>query len=526
MASLTIAQRFRDSITSTVGLFLLIFCLIAIIYDVISLEKELDEVVYNATALARVTLPTPIWNMDDKVLEDITEVIFLDQHILSLTVTADDETLTSRSRKGVIEEVEGALASILYLKKAIPILYNEREIASLNLLFSRYRLLEQLMIDCLTILLSGLALGFAISRRSLSLTRRFIFQPISELEQSATVLASGDLKHEIPIHSEDEIGSLAKSFNQMREAIGSLIDQLKQANRELEIYNTQLELKVAERTEALNEKNEQLNLTLDQVKEANEEILESIQYAQRIQQSLLPHLESVRHYLPHSFILFKPRDIVGGDFFITHHFPHGYFIAVFDCTGHGVPGALMTMIAITTLRNLLFEEKLYHDPAELLKQLNGAIKTTLRQDSDHSSSDDGLDGGVCFLDHDKGILTFAGAKTPLFYCPSRGAIKMVKGDRHSLGYRRSDSSYHFTNHTIPVEDDYSFYLTSDGYIDQLGGGKRFSFGTSRFKKLLAEISDLSYPLQQEALEAAFSDYRGDCEVQDDVTVIGFNAKQG
>jgi PAS domain S-box-containing protein len=265
--------------------------------------------------------------------------------------------------------------------------------------------------------------------------------------------------------------------------------------------------------------------------EANKKIMSSIQYAKSIQDSLLPNISEVKKFLPESFFIWEPRDIVGGDIFFAERLEDGFIIAVVDCTGHGVPGAFMTMIASSGLRKIIRDEGC-HDPAEILKLLNYFVKKTLRQDTDYALSDDGLDAGICFvtrkpesqfsiLNSQFSLLTFSGAKLPLFYIYNN-ELTVIKGDRQSIGYKRSDLNFDFTEHRISIESGMFFYLFTDGFADQMGGGeKRRRLGTPRLKEILQENAAADFEKQKELLLEAFYSHKGKGERQDDVTGIGF-----
>ncbi len=270
-----------------------------------------------------------------------------------------------------------------------------------------------------------------------------------------------------------------------------------------------LEQKVEERTLELNQ--------------ALKKIMASIRYAERIQRALLPPPGDVKTYLPGSFFLWMPRDIVGGDIYFTERFEDGIIVAVIDCTGHGVPGAFMSMIASSFIRRITVALNC-HDPAEILRQLSHVVRTSLQQDRKDAPSDDGLDAAVCFIETRAGNpiprrLIFAGARLPLFYVHNR-EMTVIKEDRQSIGYKRSNPDFEFTNHTIPIEGGMSFYMSTDGFWDQLGKNNR-RFGKQQFTDLLTEISDLPFEIRQERLAETFHAHKGEMPRQDDVTVVGF-----
>ncbi len=208
--------------------------------------------------------------------------------------------------------------------------------------------------------------------------------------------------------------------------------------------------------------------------------------------------------------------------FSSDKFKNGFIVAVIDCTGHGVPGAFMTMLASSSLRRITIDEQCM-DPGKILKRLNSIVKKSLQQDSEHVISDDGLDASICFVDIEKKIMTFAGARLSLSVIQS-GGLTTVKGDRKSIGYRKSELDFEFTNHEIVLENNMLFYLYTDGVTDQLGGAKRIPFGRKRFNHRLLDNRNKSFTEQKEEIITAFNQYKGDNEIQDDVTVIGFKVE--
>lgn len=321
-----------------------------------------------------------------------------------------------------------------------------------------------------------------------------------------------NIKIDVGTSGRNELKVLEEAFNSMIQKLHSSMKKQKKAENNLRQLNEELEQRVKERTQELNE-------TLGEVKEANQQIMASIQYAQHIQNSLLPNLDEVKSYLPNSFFIWKPRDIVGGDIFYTHQSEQGYLVVVVDCTGHGVPGAFMTMLASSALRRIIDEEGCLN-PQQILKRLNFIVTTSLQQNTEHVISDDGLDAAICFIQLEKDSLQFAGAKLPLIYT-HQNEIHMIKGDKQSIGYKNPNLDFDFTNHTIELAEDMVFYLFSDGFSNQLGGEKGFPFGNRRFTNLLKEHSHQPFDKQEKNLLAAIIEYQGEHERQDDLTLIGF-----
>lgn len=222
-------------------------------------------------------------------------------------------------------------------------------------------------------------------------------------------------------------------------------------------------------------------------------------------------------------MLFRPRDIVGGDFYTFVPDPRGFVIAVADCTGHGVPGAFMTMSASAILEQLL--AKLGpEDPAAILGEVNRALKSVLHQNQRHQGLahlDNGLDMALVRVLPREGRLLFAGARLPLWVRQPGEALREFRGDAHSLGYRRSDTAFAFANHAVTWAPGTSCYLLTDGILDQHGGLKGFGFGQRRLKAVLHTLRDLPLAEQGKALEWILDEYRGGNPQRDDITLLGF-----
>ncbi len=277
---------------------------------------------------------------------------------------------------------------------------------------------------------------------------------------------------------------------------------------------------------ALKESKKKLNATFSELEFINEKLesyntkmLDSIRYAEMIQRSLLPGIDRMKTQMPESFVIWMPKDIVGGDIFYTYKYEGGFLIALLDCTGHGVPGAFLTMIAYTEIRKIVMTDGCL-EPVDILSRLNAAIRTTLHKDDPNSISEDGLDAAVCNVNMENGLVNFAGACIPLIYVKD-GNVEVVKGDKQSLGYKNSDVNYRFTNHSVKIGAADSFYMCTDGYTDQLGGEKNLRFGKKRYKEMLGEINNEHFGLQREKLLERLFAYKGEGEQQDDITAIGF-----
>lgn len=260
-----------------------------------------------------------------------------------------------------------------------------------------------------------------------------------------------------------------------------------------------------------------------QIETYNKEITASLRYASRIQTSMLPMHKEIESDFIASFIIYQPLDIVGGDFYwITEH-NGSYLIGVIDCTGHGVPGALMTIISYAALNGIVNNETV-KNPAKLLQMLNKEVRKMLRQ---HSSSDvvsdDGLDASFCFITPQNQTIVFAGAKQSLFYAAGNDLVE-VRGDRQSIGYIDSSESFRYVNHAIAATENTMFYLASDGYKDMAVGVDGHILGKKKFKELLQTVSQKSMDEQHRFLESLMYRSVAVNNQLDDITLLGFKIK--
>jgi len=268
-----------------------------------------------------------------------------------------------------------------------------------------------------------------------------------------------------------------------------------------------------------------LNQAMDALQISHKKISDSIQYASLIQHAILPDVEILEQNFSDCLVIWEPKDVVGGDIFLIEELGNGYeyLIIVVDCTGHGVPGAFMTMLVKAIEQTILSEfsqdSKEVH-PSEILQIFNRSIRTLLRQDSDSAQSNAGFDGGVLYINKQTNKIRFSGAETPLFYFDKEAGLKMIKGDRHGIGYCKSDPNFVFTEHELEIGNLDSLFITTDGYLDQNGGEKEFPFGKKRFQEILKENNSKTMNEQKEILINELSQWQQNHERNDDVTVIG------
>jgi PAS domain S-box-containing protein len=256
----------------------------------------------------------------------------------------------------------------------------------------------------------------------------------------------------------------------------------------------------------------------------NEQIMDSINYAKRIQDAILPSEDLIRNYFPESFIYFKPRDIVSGDFYWFSVHDNKLLIAIVDCTGHGVPGAFMSLIGNSLLNHIVNEKKIHH-PAQILTELNNGVNLALSQKKPGDEErEDGMDITVCCFDKNHRELQIACANHTAIIITD-GEIQEFHGDEISIGEAYSKiSDLQFTNHSFPFKENSMMYLFSDGYQDQIGGPKNKKFMVGNFIQFLTQNQAEAMNLQFDMLNKKFQEWKGENKQTDDVLVMGIRLK--
>lgn len=292
-------------------------------------------------------------------------------------------------------------------------------------------------------------------------------------------------------------------------AVGTNISQLKQYEQKIEQQKAEAE---AQRNIAL--------LQRDEIEAKQNEIFGSIRYAKRIQTAMMPKVKQIQRDFNDSFVLFMPKDIVSGDFYWYHRIDNKYFIAAVDCTGHGVPGAFLSIIGSYLLNSIVIHNAV-HRPADILKHLNRKIKISLKSEGMLDQNNDGMDIAIAVIDKENHLIEYAGALRPMYlYCDNK--FVELKGDKIPITSNISGTSVNsnYTNHEHSFKPGDQFYIFSDGIIDQFGGDDGKKYLTKRFKDLLDEIKDLPMKEQKNLIVKAHDEWRGRYDQVDDILVIG------
>ncbi|MEO5645290.1 MAG: SpoIIE family protein phosphatase [Bacteroidia bacterium] len=375
------------------------------------------------------------------------------------------------------------------------------------------------------------------------LTARSITKPVQYIKDILLSMARGILPAKKMKNRNDEIGEMSVALNSLvdsmklttefahevgggnfdsyykplskEDSLGHALIKMREDLRENERV---LEAKVIERTEEVVRQKEEIEIQNRKLEIVYKHITDSIRYAKRLQDAILPPAVFVNKHLPDSFILFKPKDIVSGDFYWIFEKENRVYIAAVDCTGHGVPGAFMSIVGNNML-NQIVKERPGLNAGQMLDELNILAGKTINQHSEEGAVRDGMDMTLCILNKSNGTMDMAGANNSL-YLFREGEMKEYKADKIPIGYAEGNSKS-FTNHAIELQKGDTIYLFSDGYADQFGGPKGKKFMVGQFRTFLNQIHKLPLNEQHHTLDATIEQWRGNLEQVDDILVIGF-----
>lgn len=374
-------------------------------------------------------------------------------------------------------------------------------------------------------------------------TTKTIVAPIQRLKNVAVKLGRGVFPKENLKEGNDEIGEMTAAVNNVieglkrtkdfAEAVGSgkfdaeykplsskdtLGKALLKMRDDLAENERFLEEKVRQRTAEVVAQKEEIDKQKAQIEEYFVQVTDSIKYAKKIQEAILPPSTYVKKLLPESFIFYRPKDIVSGDFYWLGEANGKVFFAAVDCTGHGVPGAFMSIVGYNQLRQAIITTG-GSNPAEILNHLNRGVTETLHQNDKDSTSKDGMDIAICALNYDTLELEYAGAFNPL-YLLRDNEILQTKANKFPIGSFMKGRTEEFTNHKIQLVEGDQIFIFSDGYADQFGGPRGKKMMYRRFRELLVETSILPVEEQKNQLNSALKNWMKEEEQVDDILVIG------
>ena len=361
--------------------------------------------------------------------------------------------------------------------------------------------------------LTMLMLSFIIYRKT-----KVITLPIIKLVENVDRITNGNLRERAAVSGNNEITKLSEKFNMMIAQLESYYYELEEKVKERTLKIEKQKEELSHQRDALAEKNTQLNEAYLEIEEQKKHIMDSIYYARRIQTAILPSFALLNAKLKTYFIFYLPKDIVSGDFYWMTEADGKVMIAAVDCTGHGVPGAFMSIVGFNQLNNAV-QVKKARKASEILDELNKGVINTLNENTSESSIKDGMDMTLCVFDFPAKKVHFAGANNPIILIRDNKPIK-YRGDRFPIGAYVENKIQSFANNEIDIMKGDMIYLFSDGYADQFGGPDNKKFFTKRFEDLLFEIHNKPLEEQKETLKTTLYNWMGANDQVDDVLVIG------
>ena len=366
--------------------------------------------------------------------------------------------------------------------------------------------LKNLQTDLISVIGGSLVVSLILA---LIIAKIFV-KPIVKLSKSAEEIGKGNFNVDFEIKSNDEIGQLARALQKTTKILNTRVEEQKTLNKQLQDQKVQLEGQKGD------------------IESVHQEVRDSISYSKRIQNSILPNPDQLKRVFKDKLLLYRPKDVVSGDFYWFERIRTGrkehMIIIAADCTGHGVPGAIMSMIGSNQLTNIIYYQNNI-DPEKILAQLDKSIKFELYRDLDpNEPRHDGMEAGICVVDLDTNEMTFAGAGIPLFFIRNSEleiyrSPKVTIGRMEGTGKAAEDQ---FTPVKIQLESGDRVFMASDGFQDQFGGPSDKRFMSKNFRNLLLiSGQDRTMSEQESKLNDTLDHWKGESEQTDDILVLGF-----
>ncbi|MGP8214137.1 MAG: SpoIIE family protein phosphatase [Bacteroidia bacterium] len=477
----------------------------------------------------------------DSLFVQIDSLFYTDKMImqqLNSFASYEDASVDFLMRPMVDEDGPVTLQSQSILNKLEEVIEQEQDDATqvTSQMLNSFSVLDRIVRFLgIALLIGGIIIAF--------FTVRSIVRPIRQLRDMLLIMARGVFPTLKTKETRDEIGEMSAAMNNMVEGFkrttefanevgkGNFTsiyqplsdeDTLGQALLKMrtELYENEqiLERKVIERTEEVVRQKQEIEVKNGELEVLYKHVTDSIRYAKRIQESILPPENLIHRLLPDSFVFFKPKDIVSGDFYWVSEKDGKVLFSAIDCTGHGVPGAFMSLVGYNLLKEIT-DSPGQLQPAKVLDALSEGVRNTLHQFDNKSSAKDGMDIALCLLDNKKMELQYAGAMNSLYLIRNRN-IQEIKADKLFIGYSYSEEQKTYTNHSVKLQKGDCIYISSDGFADQFGGPRGRKFMLSNFRQLLLEIHQKPLNIQKEILEVKFDSWKGNLDQVDDICVMG------
>ncbi len=421
-------------------------------------------------------------------------------HILIENAGAQKGLLIEKKNERLLIQAEGSIDSVSDILQALPA--KESEKVPLSVINYVARSKQQLVFD-------------NVSKNTNYSTDNYIQEHQPKSAVCCPVLRKGELSFIIYL----ENNLVEGAFTPARlEVLKMLSTQIAISVENAELYEN-LEEKVRQRTIALQKAHQELEKNHKELEKSHKAINESVKCASRIQNAALPAPENISEFLPLHFIFYRPCSVVSGDFYWIKQVEHKIIVTAADCTGHGVPGALVSMLGMAFLNEIVpqLAAQSQLEPSNILNELRTKMKTALKQRGEKKEQKEGMDVALCIIDPINKQLQYSGANNPL-YLIRDNQLTEVKADRMPIGVHRKERP--FTGHDMPFQSGDMIYLFSDGYYDQNSEQGSKTFSKTRFSQLLIEINQKPMPEQKEILTRQFEEWKGNFPQRDDIVIVG------
>jgi serine phosphatase RsbU (regulator of sigma subunit)/HAMP domain-containing protein len=480
---------------------------------------------------------------DVNAILSLTDKLWEDHRVVMAELNSFDsyeDAMILMQNKNAVEDLDGEIniETRLILSKLDSLISHQQKIANdkSDEMRSSFKTLRS-VVGALGIALPLFGILIAL------FTVQTIVRPIRQIRKIILNMGIGVMPRKKIRNRNDEIGEMSVALNGLIDGLKSTIGfaaEVGQGNfdsyykplssedalghallkmrTELRENERVLEAKVIERTEEVVRQKERIEIQNGKLEILYKHVTDSIRYAKRLQDAILPPGNFVKELMPDSFILFKPKDIVSGDFYWLNQKDNRMLVAAVDCTGHGVPGAFMSLVGNNMLNQVVKDNTLV-DAGDVLNKLNTLAAATISKKSEDGAIRDGMDLSLCIVDYKKMEMDFAGANNPLYYFRNEEFCE-VKADKFPIGYYTEEAKS-FTNKHMKVQKGDVYYIFSDGYADQFGGPRSKKFMVHEFRTLLTRIHKMPMDQQKEILNQTIEKWRGTLEQVDDILVIGF-----
>ncbi len=511
----------------------------------ISFREDLDNIITTEYPEQRKELENLSKDWSDSTKQDLKEVFgriekifrYYKGEIMSKLVHPEDYQDAEKTSFARIA-YEDSQADLEILYKELNALILIKQDAAENVkedMFKSFNFLQRFVqLLGITLVVGGILIAL--------FTARSITKPVSKLRKMLLSMGLGILPTERFRPRNDEIGDMGNALNDLVQSMhqttkfaeetgagnfeaihkplskdDNLGHSLIKMRDNLAENERGLEQKVKERTEEVVRQKEEIENKNGQLEILYKQVTDSILYAKRIQEAILPPDSIIKELVPNSFVLFKPKDIVSGDFYWFDKKDELVYFSTVDCTGHGVPGAFMSLVGHNILKDIVNNTKL-KKPADMLNKMREQVVKTLHADADGTKAKDGMDMTLCAIDYKTLELQYAAAYNPL-YIIRNGELIEHPANKFPIGAFVGEHK-DFDNRAVQLQKGDTIYLFSDGYADQFGGPKGKKFMVGNFRKLLLQVSSYAITEQKQVLDKALTDWQGTHEQVDDVLLIG------